>query len=45
MQGGRIVEVGYTEDVFRDPQHPYTRQLLVAVKDMGVRATTRGMAL
>jgi peptide/nickel transport system permease protein len=31
MQGGRIVESGFTEDVFRHPQHPHTRQLLESV--------------
>lgn len=36
MQGGRIVETGYTEDVFRNPRHPYTRQLLSAVQDIDV---------
>ena len=28
MYGGRIVEVGATEDVFYRPEHPYTRALL-----------------
>lgn len=31
MQGGRIVESGYTRDLFAHPQHPYTRKLLDAV--------------
>jgi ABC-type dipeptide/oligopeptide/nickel transport system ATPase component len=34
MQGGHIIESGYTADVFRDPQQTYTRLLLEGV---GVR--------
>jgi peptide/nickel transport system ATP-binding protein len=30
MNGGRIVEIGKTEEVFRHPQHPYTQKLLDA---------------
>ncbi len=30
MQGGRVVENGPVEAVFRDPRHPFTRQLLAA---------------
>ncbi len=30
MQKGRIVEGGRVEDIFRNPQHPYTRMLLAA---------------
>jgi peptide/nickel transport system ATP-binding protein len=35
MIGGRIVEIGSTEDVFRGPNHPYTRTLLEATLDPG----------
>ncbi|AZH79272.1 glutathione ABC transporter ATP-binding protein [Microbacterium sp. Y-01] len=31
MRRGRIVEEGQTEDLFRDPQHEYTGELLAAV--------------
>ncbi|MEO4044770.1 ABC transporter ATP-binding protein [Hoeflea sp. CAU 1731] len=31
MYLGRIVEIGGTESLFRNPQHPYTRMLLEAV--------------
>ncbi len=35
MQHGRIVETGTAEQIFNDPQHPYTRQLLGAVPHFG----------
>ncbi|CAB3730281.1 Glutathione import ATP-binding protein GsiA [Paraburkholderia sediminicola] len=31
MQGGRIVESGHHRDIWRSPQHPYTRKLLDAI--------------
>ncbi len=31
MYAGRMVEYGPVEDIFRDPQHPYTRGLLESV--------------
>ncbi|HWK66325.1 MAG TPA: ABC transporter ATP-binding protein [Rhizobiaceae bacterium] len=31
MQSGRIVETGTVDEILRDPQHPYTRQLLAAI--------------
>lgn len=30
MNGGKIVEIGRTEDIFTNPQHPYTKTLLQA---------------
>ncbi len=35
MQHGRIVESAATEQIFRSPQHPHTRELLRAVPRLG----------
>ena len=35
MTGGRIVEIGPADAVFRGPKHPYTRTLLEATLDPG----------
>ena len=31
MQRGKLVEDRPVEEIFRDPQHPYTRQLIAAI--------------
>ena len=35
MKDGRVVEHGTSEEVFANPQHPYTRKLLDAVPHLG----------
>lgn len=34
MTGGQIVEMGNTEEIFENPQHPYTRSLLQAAPQL-----------
>lgn len=36
MNGGKIVEIGNTEDIFTNPQHPYTQTLLKAAPILSV---------
>jgi peptide/nickel transport system ATP-binding protein len=33
MYLGRVVEIGPTEEIFRDPKHPYTKSLLKAIPE------------
>ncbi len=35
MYSGKVVEVADTEDLFRDPRHPYTQALLKSVPQLG----------
>jgi peptide/nickel transport system ATP-binding protein len=42
MYLGRIVEVGPSEEVFRQPQHPYTRALISSIPGQGPRIRLNG---
>ena len=43
MYRGQIVEIGETEDIIQNPQHPYTKALLssVPIPDPGLRGTRK----
>lgn len=41
MYAGRIVEVGTVEDIFRNPQHPYTQGLLASLPKASDKNRTR----
>ena len=41
MYLGRLVEVAQTRDLFRNPQHPYTRMLLEAIPDLEMSGRSR----
>ncbi|MFF0636522.1 ABC transporter ATP-binding protein [Nocardia sp. NPDC004151] len=43
MQTGRIVEAGPTDELLRDPRHPYTRALLDSVPRPGWRPRRRSI--
>jgi peptide/nickel transport system ATP-binding protein len=43
MYSGRLVETGGTSDLLGSPQHPYTRQLVMAVPDIHGRRTVVGI--
>ncbi len=37
MYAGQIVEYGLANEIFKDPQHPYTKALLKSLPQLGVR--------
>lgn len=41
MYAGRVVEEGLVDDVFDDPNHPYTKGLLNSIPRRGLRKTDR----
>lgn len=41
MYLGRLVEVGPAEQIFRHPQHPYTRMLIEAIPDLSMSGKGR----
>jgi oligopeptide/dipeptide ABC transporter ATP-binding protein len=45
MYLGRIVEMGPTENIFRDPRHPYTKFLLSAIPKLWVGGRRSGLVL
>lgn len=40
MKDGKFVETGTAQQIFKNPQHPYTQQLLAAVPHLGGSTTT-----
>lgn len=38
MQAGRVVELADSDQLYRDPRHPYTRSLLAAIPKEGARS-------
>jgi peptide/nickel transport system ATP-binding protein len=43
LYAGRLVEIGATEEVLRDPAHPYTQGLVDALPRLGDRTARRGI--
>ncbi|MEW6751198.1 MAG: ABC transporter ATP-binding protein [Candidatus Latescibacterota bacterium] len=43
MYGGRLIEVGPVEEVFRRPRHPYTRMLISSLPSLERRVELRGI--
>ena len=43
MYGGRLVEVGRVEEIFRRPKHPYTRLLISSIPSFARRGEFQGI--
>ncbi|MEM0488231.1 MAG: ABC transporter ATP-binding protein [Candidatus Bathyarchaeia archaeon] len=43
MYAGKIVEIGYTEKVFADPLHPYTKALIESLPRIGDKVVRKGL--
>ena len=41
MYGGKLVEVGQVEEIFHNPQHPYTQLLISSIPSLRPRASSR----
>ena len=43
MYGGRLVEVGTVEEIFRNPKHPYTQLLIASIPSFETRGSFKGI--
>ncbi len=43
MYGGKLVEVGPVEEIFRNPRHPYTQLLIASIPSFEKRGEFRGI--
>jgi len=43
MYGGKLVEVGRVEDIFHNPQHPYTQLLISSIPSFEVKGEFKGI--
>ena len=41
MYGGKLVEVGQVEEIFHNPQHPYTQLLISSIPSFETKANSR----